>query len=322
MRYSNRRLLVRVLNNDGYNTANPPATTEVLTGYNGNQILRLIVEADNVVTPNFKILLFPHEVGDPLPQTVWNSTHDELTVIQGNDNYAFSFPQTNGRTDIDPDSDGDGVTNLADNCPNISNSSQTDNDQDGFGAECDCDDNNPNDENYVINNNPVIPNIYSAIVSLESAGKVAGTNNNLVTFQAGNTIYLKPNFTAEEGSNFIAKIEDCTSSSSSLNRLEDNSVEKISNEKITTYIEASVAPNPMDNFTTLYFNLSKEEMVDLSIIDVSGRVIHNPILKKIFQKGNNQIEINTSNLKNGIYFLSLKINDSTIVKRIAVIHQN
>ena len=78
----------------------------------------------------------------------------------------------------------------------------------------------------------------------------------------------------------------------------------------------------MDNFTTLYFNLSKEEMVDLSIIDVSGRVIHNPILKKIFQKGNNQIEINTSNLKNGIYFLSLKINDSTIVKRIAVIHQN
>ncbi len=41
------------------------------------------------------------------------------------------------------DSDGDGVLDSLDNCPFVSNPSQTDADADGFGESCDCDDTDP-----------------------------------------------------------------------------------------------------------------------------------------------------------------------------------
>jgi hypothetical protein len=42
----------------------------------------------------------------------------------------------------EPDSDGDGVLDISDNCPNTSNPSQTDTDGDGQGDACDADDDN------------------------------------------------------------------------------------------------------------------------------------------------------------------------------------
>jgi hypothetical protein len=42
--------------------------------------------------------------------------------------------------DVEADSDGDGIPDISDNCPEIANPSQTDADGDGFGALCDCDD--------------------------------------------------------------------------------------------------------------------------------------------------------------------------------------
>ncbi len=88
----NRRLLVRVLQNEGF-TGVPGYRadadfTNVITGqpFNPNpsgERPRLIVES-NSVEPKYKILLYPYMNGDPLPHTSWNSTKDTLTVTTCN----------------------------------------------------------------------------------------------------------------------------------------------------------------------------------------------------------------------------------------------
>ncbi|MFK7936504.1 MAG: T9SS type A sorting domain-containing protein [Saprospiraceae bacterium] len=96
-----RRLLVRILQNDGYNgTGNPAALINVEPGINGNNpVPRLVIEAD-VVAPNFKVMLFPFLAGEPLPRTDWNANRDELTVILGSQTDQVTFNENNGRTEV------------------------------------------------------------------------------------------------------------------------------------------------------------------------------------------------------------------------------
>lgn len=96
----NRKLLVRVLNNEGY-TGGVPAILETLTpGINGvSPITRLVVEA-NVVAPDFKVLIYPYTDGDPLPVTNWNPNHDELWVTLDGESKIFEFDKNNGLTNL------------------------------------------------------------------------------------------------------------------------------------------------------------------------------------------------------------------------------
>ncbi len=106
----NRRLLVRVLHNEGYTGAGAPGYTELnpyidyFSGlpYTSNPNLdrpRLIIES-NSVEPDFKVMLFPFTQGDPLPQTTWNATGDTLTFSCGMDDYRIAFEDISGRTDF------------------------------------------------------------------------------------------------------------------------------------------------------------------------------------------------------------------------------
>jgi len=108
----NRRLLVRILENTGYDGTNDPAIidtlgyTDYFTGapYNSNPSLvrpRLIVES-NSVTPQFKVMLFPFEVGTSLPVTHWNETRDTLTIFPdlGEEKRITFIENEEGRTEI------------------------------------------------------------------------------------------------------------------------------------------------------------------------------------------------------------------------------
>lgn len=107
----NRRLLVRVLENVGYDGSTPPGYTDILTYndyFNGNPYNsnpnyvrpRLIVES-NSVEPKFKILLYPHYQGDELPVTKWNADKTRITVTCGDDENDIVFhADENGRTDF------------------------------------------------------------------------------------------------------------------------------------------------------------------------------------------------------------------------------
>ncbi len=108
----NRKLLVRILENNGYDGTTAPARMDTLqyfdyfTGnpYNANPNWirpRLIVES-NSVAPQFKVLLFPFEAGEELPTTSWNQNQDTLTISIGTaDAQLIAFQENEtGRTEI------------------------------------------------------------------------------------------------------------------------------------------------------------------------------------------------------------------------------
>lgn len=95
----NRRLLVRVLNNNGAISNTVPgyldSTTYSLSGLN-----RLIVESHSV-DPQFKVLLFAYNNGDSLPITTWSSDKSKVYVYNNGvtNTIAFSL-NSSGRTTI------------------------------------------------------------------------------------------------------------------------------------------------------------------------------------------------------------------------------
>ncbi len=121
----NRRLLVRVLNNAGYDGSGEPAYQDTLTYadfFNGNTYNsnpnyirpRLIVES-NSISPDFKVMLFPHVDGDDLPLTSWNATRDTLQVSWATDITEIAFVQNSeGRTEFGLVGDCGIVTSIAD----------------------------------------------------------------------------------------------------------------------------------------------------------------------------------------------------------------
>lgn len=97
----NRRLLVRVLQNENYTGNTPPGIMDTIdyinyfsgVPFNPNPNFvrpRLIVES-NSISPNFKILLYPYTVGDTLPVTNWNTTKDSLEIVFPNETKIVRF---------------------------------------------------------------------------------------------------------------------------------------------------------------------------------------------------------------------------------------
>ena len=138
--------------------------------------------------------------------------------------------------------------------------------QDNTGA-CNCD-----GEILFITGNPITPDVYSVSNTLISNGRVA--TNTTVSFKAENEIILTDGFRVEAGGNFSAKIESCTSPNF------NNSEEKFEQLKVKNNlnpieetIKLKIQPNPFRYQTTLVFDLSKSEIVNLKIFDQSGRML-------------------------------------------------
>ncbi len=95
-----RKMLVRVLENKGYNAANPPGYLDQFTNFRGNVCDRLVIEGD-AVSPDFKVLLYPYDTGDPLPVTSFDAVSGDWTVNIGATIYAIELTDDNGKTLVD-----------------------------------------------------------------------------------------------------------------------------------------------------------------------------------------------------------------------------
>jgi len=75
--------------------------------------------------------------------------------------------------------------------------------------------------------------------------------------------------------------------------------------------EISIFPNPASAFTTFRFRLESSASLELSILDVSGRVVlqHHP---GTLIQGDNQIEIDLSGLPGGVYYCQLQNSEAMI----------
>jgi endo-1,4-beta-xylanase len=96
----NRRLLIRVLQNEGYNGTTAVGRIEPYeyTTEDGTVFLnppdlvrqRLVIES-NSIEPKFKVLLFAYTVGDILPVTNFNTDHSKVQITTGTDTRIFTF---------------------------------------------------------------------------------------------------------------------------------------------------------------------------------------------------------------------------------------
>ncbi|MCF8459887.1 MAG: carboxypeptidase regulatory-like domain-containing protein [Flavobacteriales bacterium] len=67
---------------------------------------------------------------------------------------------------------------------------------------------------------------------------------------------------------------------------------------------SDVYPNPVGNDASIRFNLENEVMVDISILDLTGRMISTHTIS--VAGGDNTVSVNASQLKDGYYFLNIQ----------------
>lgn len=78
------------------------------------------------------------------------------------------------------------------------------------------------------------------------------------------------------------------------------------NESDVAKFQAGLMPNPASDRTTLHFNLNEQLAYSVKMLDITGRVISES--KELNgNAGINKTEINTANLKTGIYLISVEL---------------
>lgn len=100
----NRRLLVRMLNqNDYVKGSTPTVTTETVPYLAGDKKVYSVYRlscTSNSIAPDFKVLLYPFILGDALPKTMWNADKSKLNVVWSDQTTSLAFAVTNGLTNL------------------------------------------------------------------------------------------------------------------------------------------------------------------------------------------------------------------------------
>lgn len=107
------------------------------------------------------------------------------------------------------------------------------------------------------------------------------------------------------------------------NTLEINSlnltVRNAANEIASEMTLIQNKPNPFSDYTTISFNLPKAGEATLSIYDIRGAKVVN--LTKSFERGQNNVEVNASqlNTKGGVYYYTLEYNGQVATKKMILL---
>lgn len=79
----------------------------------------------------------------------------------------------------------------------------------------------------------------------------------------------------------------------------------------------SVYPNPATDNLLVGFNLQQKSMVEISIISLDGK-LNKQLLNSELNAGVQNVKVNTSDLKAGVYILLLNANNTTVSKKIMI----
>ncbi|MEA3446014.1 MAG: T9SS type A sorting domain-containing protein, partial [Bacteroidota bacterium] len=79
-----------------------------------------------------------------------------------------------------------------------------------------------------------------------------------------------------------------------------------------------VYPNPVTQNSTIYLSLKKEDNVLVDVFSSDGKLIKNIISSKL-KSGNHSFNLNIPELKQGVYFITLKTDNRIATKRIVVV---
>ena len=79
-----------------------------------------------------------------------------------------------------------------------------------------------------------------------------------------------------------------------------------------------VYPNPATSNVSISFNIVDKNKVMVTVYDILGNVVSTLSQSNDFEKGNNTISLNTSNLSSGMYTISLDINGTKETKKLII----
>lgn len=131
-------------------------------------------------------------------------------------------------------------------------------------------------------------------------------------FQAGSSVILNPGFVVQAGADFVAKIGNCNSD----NLNTTPSVFAKNNQSAASNLVLKIAPNPTQQSTTLTYFLPKTESVQLTLLDLNGRIIQS-LFSGVQDAGWQTLPIN--DLQSGVYIVHLRTPTEVLLQKMMVL---
>ncbi|TNF50007.1 MAG: T9SS type A sorting domain-containing protein [Bacteroidetes bacterium] len=86
--------------------------------------------------------------------------------------------------------------------------------------------------------------------------------------------------------------------------------------ELTNTFGMSVYPNPANDLSNVSFELNNEADVNITVTDLSGKVVYTNALGTV--NGTQNVAINTTALNNGVYFVNLSVNGTVSSEKLVV----
>jgi hypothetical protein len=93
-----------------------------------------------------------------------------------------------------------------------------------------------------------------------------------------------------------------------------NQVNSMSNSMV-------VFPQPANKYANVKLELSKDNIFNIYLNDLSGKKVLTIYSNQLLKQGNNSLTIDLNNISNGIYFLMIEGTQETLQKKLMVCHQ-
>jgi hypothetical protein len=90
-----------------------------------------------------------------------------------------------------------------------------------------------------------------------------------------------------------------------------------STNELTAVNEISVFPNPTSADLTVNFTLAETTQLTVDVYNALGQRVQT-VATENFQAGQHTLEVNTSNMASGLYFINLRNANAVLTKRFAV----
>ncbi|MEM6319989.1 MAG: 3-coathanger stack domain-containing protein [Bacteroidota bacterium] len=166
---------------------------------------------------------------------------------------------------------------------------------------------------------PPIPTdtIYKASDSIISVTTVPSFADSVV-FQAGNVVLLQAGFHAQAGAKFVARIGSCEVANLTEQAPQAVVRTRYSSE-LTVENSLKVFPNPFRNATTIEFDLTAPNQVQLQLLDLTGRVVQIVLPSSHYETGRHRVTLQNEGLRAGIYLLRLRSGQGQVVRKVMVI---
>lgn len=172
---------------------------------------------------------------------------------------------------------------------------------------------------------------YQSRERLETMGTVIVAPATSANFFAGEEIVLNPGFWAQNGSNFLARIQPCDpcagTKAQDLATAKENpkvyfyEIPGESREGTASALKSFVYPNPFNQNFTVSFEIAVAGKVEIQLVDIAGRLIEQIFQNDNLEAGEYTVQKSDLHLAPGIYYLELKTPSARWVQKLVKISQ-